>query len=210
MRRGKDFSLKDKSEKDSTLKLLAIPGIKEAIDLVKGKAWELALDEVLKTGEEGKLGDELQHLLIDDSSLDNIDKFFRDNKVDSAIGDITDEKLEDLAFKAGPKISELWRLSEPAGEKLIDIIYIEALENYITLITNKKKFTIHFTMKAIEEQFPADIFIRVHRSFIVNKNMISAIQENSLDLIVGDTLKSFPVSKSYRDLLLKNINMITR
>jgi DNA-binding LytR/AlgR family response regulator len=94
--------------------------------------------------------------------------------------------------------------------KLIDIIYIEALENYITLITNKKKFTIHFTMKAIEEQFPADIFIRVHRSFIVNKNMISAIQENSLDLIVGDTLKSFPVSKSYRDLLLKNINMITR
>lgn len=94
--------------------------------------------------------------------------------------------------------------------KMIDILYIEALENYITLITNKKKFTIHFTMKAIEEQFPADIFIRVHRSFIVNKNMISSIQENSLDLIVGDTLKNLPVSKSYRDLLLKNINMISR
>ena len=94
--------------------------------------------------------------------------------------------------------------------KLKDILYIEALENYITLITSRKKFTIHFTMKAIENQLPPEIFIRVHRSFIVNKSLIQTIQENSLDLIVGDTLKNVPVGKSFRELLLKNINMISR
>jgi DNA-binding LytR/AlgR family response regulator len=94
--------------------------------------------------------------------------------------------------------------------KLKDIIYIEALENYIILTTNDKKFTIHFTMKAIENQLPSEIFIRVHRSFIVNKNMIRTIKENSLDLIIGDKLENFPVGKSFRDLLLNNINMISR
>lgn len=94
--------------------------------------------------------------------------------------------------------------------KLKDIIYIEALENYVTIATVDKKFTIHFTMKAIENQLSSEIFIRVHRSFIVNKSMIKTIQENSLDLIVGNTLKSVPVGKSFKDLLLKNINMISR
>jgi DNA-binding LytR/AlgR family response regulator len=94
--------------------------------------------------------------------------------------------------------------------KLKDIIYIEALENYVTLATIDKKFTIHFTMKAIESHLPSEIFIRVHRSYIVNKSLIQTIQENSLDLIVGDTIKNFPVGKSFRDLLLNNINMISR
>jgi hypothetical protein len=115
--------LKNKSEKDPTLKLLKIPGIKEAIDLVKLKSLERALDKAIEAGEAGEFGVELQHLFTDDSGVDNIDKFFRDNKVDIFIGDETDEHLEDLAFKAGPKISELWGLSEPAGERLIDIIY---------------------------------------------------------------------------------------
>jgi len=94
--------------------------------------------------------------------------------------------------------------------KLKDIIYIEALENYVILTTNDKKFTIHFTMKAIENQLPSGIFIRVHRSFIVNKSMIKTIKENSLDLIVGDTLKNFPVGKSFKDLLMNNIKMMAK
>jgi DNA-binding LytR/AlgR family response regulator len=65
-------------------------------------------------------------------------------------------------------------------------------------------------MKAIENKLPSEIFIRVHRSFIVNKSMIQTIKENSLDLIVGDTLKNIPVGKSFRDVLLNNINMMAR
>jgi DNA-binding LytR/AlgR family response regulator len=91
-----------------------------------------------------------------------------------------------------------------------DIIYIEALENYVTLATVDKKFTIHFTMKAIENHLPSEIFIRVHRSFIVNKSKIQAIKDNSLDLLIGDSIKNFPVGKSFWDHLRHNINMIER
>jgi len=65
-------------------------------------------------------------------------------------------------------------------------------------------------MKAIEKQLTSGIFIRVHRSFIVNKSMINTIKEDSLDLIVGDTLKNFPIGKSFRDILLNDIKMMAR
>jgi len=108
---------------------------------------------------------------------------------------------EEIFIKKGSSLVKL---------KLKDIIYIEALENYVTLNTNDDRFTIHFTMKAIENQLPSGIFIRVHRSYIINKSMIQTIKENSLDLIVGDTMKSIPVGKSFRDTLLDDINVMAR
>lgn len=94
--------------------------------------------------------------------------------------------------------------------KINDIIYIEALENYVTLTTNDDKYTIHFTMKAIEDYLPPGVFIRVHRSYIINKSNIQTIKENSLDLNIGGTLKSIPVGKSFRDSLLNDINVMSR
>ncbi len=94
--------------------------------------------------------------------------------------------------------------------KINDIIFIEALENYVTLTTNEDKYTIHFTMKAIEDYLPPGVFIRVHRSYIINKSNIQTIKENSLDLNIGGTLKSIPVGKSFRDSLLNDINVMAR
>ena len=94
--------------------------------------------------------------------------------------------------------------------KLKDIIFVEALENYVTVNTRDEKYTIHFTMKAIENQLPSSLFTRVHRSFIINKSMIQAIKENTLDLIVGATVKPIPVGKSFRDTLLNDINVMAR
>jgi DNA-binding LytR/AlgR family response regulator len=108
---------------------------------------------------------------------------------------------EEIFIKKGSSLVKL---------KQRDIIFIEALENYVTLNTNDDKFTIHFTMKAIENQLPSGVFIRVHRSFIINKSMIQAIKESSLDLKVGDTLKNIPVGKSFRDSLLNDINVMAR
>lgn len=108
---------------------------------------------------------------------------------------------EEIFIKKGSSLVKL---------KLKDIIFIEALENYVTLNTHDDRFTIHFTMKAIENQLPSSIFIRVHRSFIINKSMIQTIKENSLDLIVGNDMKSIPVGKSFRDTLLNDINVMAR
>jgi len=108
---------------------------------------------------------------------------------------------EEIFIKKGSSLVKL---------KIKDIIYVEALENYVTLNTNDDKFTIHFTMKAIESQLPSGVFIRVHRSFIVNKSMIQTIKENALDLNVAGSLKSIPVGKSFRDSLLNDINVMAR
>ncbi|HOP59238.1 MAG TPA: LytTR family DNA-binding domain-containing protein [Bacteroidales bacterium] len=108
---------------------------------------------------------------------------------------------EEIFIKKGSSLVKL---------KLKDIIYIEALENYVTLTTNEDRYTIHFTMKAMESQLPSGVFIRVHRSFIINKSMIQAIKESSLDLMVGDTIKSIPVGKSFRESLLDDINVMAR
>ena len=94
--------------------------------------------------------------------------------------------------------------------KIKEIIYIEALENYVTLNTTDEKFTILFTMKGIEKQLPSDFFIRIHRSFIVNKSLIQSIKENDLDIMVGEKLKNLPLGKSFRELLLKDITLMAR
>ena len=108
---------------------------------------------------------------------------------------------EEIFIKKGSSLVKL---------KLREIVFVEALENYVTLNTNTDKFTIHFTMKAIESQLPSGVFIRVHRSFIINKSMIQAIKESSLDIMVGHTVKNIPVGKSFRDSLLNDINVMAR
>jgi DNA-binding LytR/AlgR family response regulator len=115
--------------------------------------------------------------------------------------EVTNTGDEEIFIKKGSSLVKL---------KLREIIYIEALENYVTLNTNDDKFTIHFTMKAIENQLPSGVFIRVHRSFIINKSMIQTISENTLDLNIGGSLKSIPVGKSFRDSLLNDINVMAR
>lgn len=108
---------------------------------------------------------------------------------------------EEIFIKKGSSLVKL---------KLREIVYVEALENYVTLVTGTDKYTIHFTMKAIENQLPSGVFIRVHRSYIINKKMIQAIKENSLDIIVGTSIKNIPVGKSFRDTLLNDINVMAR
>jgi DNA-binding LytR/AlgR family response regulator len=127
-------------------------------------------------------------------AIDKVERYYAKREVPSS-GD------EEIFIKSGSSLVKL---------KLKDIIYVEALENYVTLNTRDDKYTIHFTMKAIESQLPSGVFIRVHRSFIVNKTMIQAIKENTLDLNIGNTLKSIPVGKSYRDSLLSEINVMAK
>ncbi|HNR41558.1 MAG TPA: LytTR family DNA-binding domain-containing protein [Bacteroidales bacterium] len=108
---------------------------------------------------------------------------------------------EEIFIKKGSTLVKL---------KLKDIVFVEALENYVTLNTKTDKYTIHFTMKAIESQLPSSVFLRVHRSFIINKSMIKTIKENSLDITIGNTVKNIPVGKSFKDSLLNDINVMAK
>jgi DNA-binding LytR/AlgR family response regulator len=90
------------------------------------------------------------------------------------------------------------------------ILWIEALENYVIFNTYSEKFTIHFTMKAIEQKLPADKFTRIHRSFIVNTSCIDIIEDNSVLIKVHDGTKTIPIGKSFKDKLMGDINLIVK
>lgn len=91
-----------------------------------------------------------------------------------------------------------------------DILWIEALENYIMVKTFDNKFVIHFTMKSMEGKLPMSKFIRVHRSYIVNRSKIEVIEDSAVVVRTESGLKSIPIGKSYKEKLIKDLNIITR
>jgi len=94
--------------------------------------------------------------------------------------------------------------------KLEDVLWVEALENYIVLNTRNEKYTLHFTMKAIQKKLPNSQFIRIHRSYIINIRNISVIRDNSVEIKFDDQIQSLPIGKSYKENLLRDINLISK
>ena len=88
----------------------------------------------------------------------------------------------------------------------IDILYVEALKDYVIVNTSKKKYTLHTTMKEIESKLGNKLFIRVHRSFIVQLEKIESIELPSLRLEGDNHL--IPIGGSYKDELLNRINIL--
>ena len=88
--------------------------------------------------------------------------------------------------------------------KLDDILFAEAMGDYVKLHTPQKFFAIHTTLKAVEEKLPASRFFRVHRSYIVAVNKIDTIQDGAL--IINS--KSLPVADAYRAALNKRMDIL--
>lgn len=91
-----------------------------------------------------------------------------------------------------------------------DILWIEALENYVVINTCEEKYTIHFTMKAILEKIPQNKFKRVHRSYIVNIDKINMIEDNMVVIKLKNKRKSIPIAKSYKESLMNDINIVSK
>ena len=90
-----------------------------------------------------------------------------------------------------------------------DVLFIEAMENYVLIQTTTKKHTIHFTMKALLDKLPTEKFVRVHRSFIVNKGKIERI-DNNMIFMQSLEKKPIPLSKSYKDNFMKKLNIVNK
>lgn len=94
--------------------------------------------------------------------------------------------------------------------KYEEILWVEALENYVIVNTFDDKYTIHFTMKSIEKKLPSSKFSRVHRSYIVNTSSINLIEDNSILIPVDGGIKSIPIGKSYKDKLMDDLNLMIK
>lgn len=87
---------------------------------------------------------------------------------------------------------------------IASINIVEAKGDYIHIKTENKNYIVHSTLKKIEDKLPKDLFLKVHRSFIINTNKIIDIKDNSV-LIAKDVI---PVSRANRPELMKRLNLL--
>jgi len=87
---------------------------------------------------------------------------------------------------------------------LDDVLYVEAMGDYVKLHTPQKFYAIHTTLRAVEQRLPPERFLRVHRSYMVAVDKIDTIQEAVL-IISG---KPVPVADAYRSSLNKRMNIL--
>jgi DNA-binding LytR/AlgR family response regulator len=82
-----------------------------------------------------------------------------------------------------------------------EILFIQSMQNYITIFTAKGKYTTLLTLKNIEEKLNSNSFIRVHKSYIVSISKIESI-ENSEIIIQSHRI---PLSRNYHELVLTRV-----
>jgi len=83
-----------------------------------------------------------------------------------------------------------------------EILYIEGLKDYVIIKKEAGRVIALQTMKSLEAKLPSNIFMRVHRSYIVNIAKIKAVVGNSLELIENGKTKDIPIGKNYKDDLI--------
>ena len=103
------------------------------------------------------------------------------------------EALDYIYVKADKKLIKL---------RFEDIFYVEGLKDYVILHTPTGRIVTLQTMKSLEEKLPSANFIRVHRSYIVNLNLIELLEANSVTV----NKKKIPIGKNYKDELFNIIN----
>lgn len=77
--------------------------------------------------------------------------------------------------------------------------YVEARKDYLKMVTGEKGLFTHMTMKTLEKLLPEEMFIRIHRSYIVAFSFITAIGNTQVE--VGQ--KRIPIGQSYKKQVLK-------
>lgn len=111
------------------------------------------------------------------------------------ISGTADTKTEDYLFiKTDGKIYKIQHA---------DLLYAEASGNYTKIVTTQNTILPGMTFSGFEELLPKSIFLRIHRSFIINKSKITHIEGNRV--FIGST--EIPIGSNYRDGFLKSLGL---
>lgn len=151
-----------------------------------------------------------------------IEAYQYESIVDYLVKPITPERFEKCIQKvknrlAGQQAKTQSSDSEAQGEDLYinidrrliklkfdEILFIEAKGDYIDIKTEKEDYRVHTTLKKIKEKLPAERFLQIHRSYIINFTKIIDIEDNSV-LIEKNVI---PISRSNRPELMRRLNLL--
>jgi DNA-binding LytR/AlgR family response regulator len=82
-----------------------------------------------------------------------------------------------------------------------DMLFVEALENYVAIYTREKKIITHLTLKMLQEKLPAAAFIQPHKSYLVAIDKIAALEGNMLHI----AQYTVPISKYQKEEVMEKI-----
>ena len=82
-----------------------------------------------------------------------------------------------------------------------EILFAEALQNYVVIHTKEKKHITYLTFKAVEEYLPATQFIKTHKSYIIAVSKIENIDGN----IIQTGNHQIPVSRNFKDEVMEKL-----
>jgi DNA-binding LytR/AlgR family response regulator len=82
-----------------------------------------------------------------------------------------------------------------------EVLFVEALQNYVAVYTREKKYISYLTIKSVEEQLPAQRFIKVHKSYIVAADKVETIEGN--EIRIGQ--HHIPISRNSKEEVLEKI-----
>ena len=82
-----------------------------------------------------------------------------------------------------------------------EILFVEALQNYVTIHTADKKYITYLTFKSVEEYLPADRFIKTHKSYIISASKINSIEGN--DISIGS--HHIPISRNEKEEVMEKL-----
>ncbi|MBS0029674.1 response regulator transcription factor [Chitinophaga sp. 2R12] len=103
------------------------------------------------------------------------------------------EKDADYFFiKSGSKYEKI---------RFDDILYVEAMQNYITIYTEKGKYVTLLYLKHLEQNLDQTAFIRVHKSYIVSINKIEGIEGNEIFI----QSHRIPISRNYHQQVIEQV-----
>ena len=85
-----------------------------------------------------------------------------------------------------------------------NILYAQALGDYVAIMVGEKKVPVHITMKQLEEKLPPAAFARVHRSWIVAISKVDRLEDNAITI----RQQIVPLSESYRVAFMKKMNVL--
>lgn len=83
-----------------------------------------------------------------------------------------------------------------------ELVYVEAMMNYVVLHTAVRRLIVYLTLKNILEQLPAERFIQVHKSFVINRDMVTSIRGNTIRL---GTEVGIPISQHFHEAAMRGI-----
>lgn len=143
---------------------------------------------------------------LDGYNLDVVDYLLKPIPFERFIKAVT--KAEEYRYISAPRQPETDYIFVKTEYRIIkinleDILYIEALKDYIKIYTANQPILTLKSLKSFETRLPKDKFMRVHRSYLVAMNKINSVERNTV-MIAN---QSIPISEGYRD---KFYDVITR